>query len=334
MPRIITFNSKAKTRKLSPKEKLAGENVMRQCMAVKPGEKVLIVTDTKKQKIEASIFFETAKEFTDQVKMVIISPTGEHGQEPPQKVANLMLQNDVILAPTTYSLTHTQAREKACKNGAQVATMPGITKNTILRTLTMDYQEVADLSKKISGLLTMATKAELTSPSGTNMVFDLKGRDGISDTGLFTNSGDYGNLPAGEAFIAPVEGKSKGILVFEAVYGDKKLKYPVAFEVKKGLITKACYKKRAAKEIEKALNQVGPKARNIAELGIGTNKMASLKGGILELEKIYGTCHIALGNNAHFGGEVDVPYHIDGLIINPTLKLDGQTTLKNGKFML
>jgi leucyl aminopeptidase (aminopeptidase T) len=240
----------------------------------------------------------------------------------------------VVLAPTFYSLSHTRARHEACKKGARIASMPGVTKNTILRTLSIDYTQVAALSKKIAGLLTISQKAVLTSPAGTNIVFDLQGRDAIADTGLLTNSGDFGNLPAGEAFVAPLEGKTRGILVFEKVYGDKPLSQPLAFEVRKGLITKACYKRNTAKEIEAVLNKIGPKARNIAELGVGTNQMASLKGGMLELEKIYGTCHVALGNNAFFGGEVDVPYHVDGLIINPTLKLDGQTILKNGKFVI
>ena len=334
MPKIKVLDSKTKTRKLTPEEQIAGENVMKQCMAVKPDEKVLIVTDTLKEKIEASIFFESAKKFTNKVQMVIISPTGQHGAEAPKKVVNLMCDANVVLIPTTYSLSHTMGRKKASDKGARIASMPGITKDIILRTLTIDYSKVALLSKKVAGLLTMAQKAELTSPSGTKMVFSLKGRDAIPDTGLLTNSGDFGNLPAGEAFIAPKEGSSQGILVFEACYGDEKLKEPVAFEVKNGIVTKALCKTKQSKIIEQALNKIGPKARNIAELGIGTNKMAKPDKGILEVEKIYGTCHVALGNNVHFGGEVDVPYHVDGLIINPTLKLDNKTILKNGKFMI
>lgn len=332
MAKLKIIDSKTTIRKLTPKEQQAGENVMSQCLQVKKNEKVLIVTDTLKEKTEAPIFFETAKRFTNKVKMVIMKPTGQNGAEPPKKVADLILESDVVLAPTTYSITHTQARANACSKGARIASMPGITKDTILRTLTIDYQQVAQLSKKIAGLLTIASKAELTSPSGTNMVFSLKGRDAIADTGLFLNPGDFGNLPAGEAFIAPQEGKSQGILVFEACFGDTPLKKPVAFEVKKGKIIRALTTSKTAKEIEAVLNKIGPKARNIAELGVGTNKMAKPGKGILEVEKIYGTCHVALGNNAYFGGEVDVPYHVDGLIINPTLKLDNKTIIKNGKF--
>lgn len=332
MLKIIDFSTK--TRALIKQERLAGENVMQQCLQVKQGEKVLVISDTLTEKIQAPIFFESAKIYTNRVKMVIIKPSGRPGIEPAKEVTKLMMESDVILAPTTFSITHTKARFLACKNGSRIATLPGITLDTILRTLTIDYNEIAILSKKITGLLTMAEKAELTSPSGTRMAFSLAGRDALADTGLIVNAGDYGNLPAGEGLIAPVEGKSNGILVFDACYGEQKLTGPIAFSVKDGLVTKALCQNDQVRQIETILNKLGPKARNIAELGVGTNKMAKPIGGILEIEKIYGTCHVALGNNAYFGGEVDIPYHDDGLIVNPTLKLDGKIIIKNGKFII
>ncbi len=332
MIKVIDFITK--TRNLTSAEQQAGQNVMKQCLDVKYGEKVLVVTDTLMEKNEAPIFFESAKKFTDKVKMVVMKPTMEHGAEPLKEVEKLMCESDIVFAPTFYSLTHTNARSNACKKGARIASMPGITLDTILRTLSIDFNELAQLSKKVAGMLTSAQKALLTSPSGTNIIFSLKGRNGLTDTGLILNSGDYGNLPAGEAFIAPLEGKSQGILVFESCYGDDVLNEPFAVEIKNGLMTKVLSTHSAAKKIEASLNKIGPKARNIAELGIGTNKLAKPGKGLLEVEKIYGTCHVALGNNAYFGGEVDVPYHVDGLIIKPTLKLDGKTIIKNGKFMI
>lgn len=333
MIKIIDF--KTKVRSLTLQEKQAGENVMRNCMEVKPNEKVLIVTDTLKEQVEAPIFFESAKKFSKNVKLVSYKSIKQHGVEPAKKVADLMLDSNVILAPTTYSISHTKAVNNARKKGARIASMPGITKNTILRTLTVDFSQTDALSKKIAKLLTKANKAQLTSQSGTNMVFYLGSRKAMPDLFKINNpKGDFGNLPAGEALIAPLEGKSKGILVFELCYGEIKLKKPLAFEVKNGLVSKALCQSNQAEKIEKILNKIGPKARNIAELGIGTNKMASPKAGLLELEKIYGTAHIALGNNKYFGGEIDVPYHVDGLIINPTLILDSKTIIKNGKFLI
>lgn len=332
MIKIIDFKTKA--RSLTPQEQAAGENVMANCLEVKPGEKVLIVTDTLKEKVEAPIFFESAKKFSDKVTMIVMNPSSRNGIEPPLEVAKMILESNVVLIPTTYSISHTKA-VGAHNHGVRIASMPGISIDTILRTLTGDFLETDKLSEQIAVLLTYAKVAELTSPSGTNIVIPLGQRKAMADLYKINKpGGDFGNLPAGEALIAPLEGQSHGVIVFEDCYGEEDLKEPLALEVKQGIMTKVLGTHRIADKLIQILNEIGPKARNIAELGVGTNKMAKPKKGLLEVEKIHGTCHIALGNNKYFGGEVDVPYHVDGLIIYPTLKLDGKTIIKNGKFVI
>jgi leucyl aminopeptidase (aminopeptidase T) len=74
--------------------------------------------------------------------------------------------------------------------------------------------------------------------------------------------------------------------------------------------------------------------RNVAEFGIGTNYKAKLTGVILEDEKVMGTIHIALGDNISMGGIVSVPSHLDGLVKNPTVEVDGNIIMKNGKFIV
>ncbi|MBI4130512.1 aminopeptidase [Candidatus Roizmanbacteria bacterium] len=172
----------------------------------------------------------------------------------------------------------------------------------------------------------------MTSPNGTNLTLDLTGRTAIADTGLYHNPGDFGNLPAGETFIAPVEGKSYGTIVFDGCFADIELDAPITITVKNGVATDITGGE-AARLLNQRLARVGKKgAYSIAEFGIGTNKTARLGNNLLEVEKVYGTCHIALGNNATFGGEVDVPFHSDGVILQPTIEIDGKVILKNRNF--
>jgi leucyl aminopeptidase (aminopeptidase T) len=88
---------------------------------------------------------------------------------------------------------------------------------------------------------------------------------------------------------------------------------------------------KEAEELSKKLDDVGERSRNIAEFGIGTNDAAKITGSILEDEKVMGTVHLALGNNVSMGGTVDVPLHLDGLIMNPTVEMDGRIIMKNGE---
>jgi leucyl aminopeptidase (aminopeptidase T) len=332
MTKIKILDSKIKLRELSTRERMAGENVMRNCLTVKQGEKVLVVTDSGKIKLEAPIFFETAKSFSKDVTLIEIPPTGQSGKEPPKEVIKAMCKADVVLLVTSFSLTHTQARKKANEAGARIASLPGITLETILRTLTLNYSQIAQQTKAITALLTAASNAHLTSPNGTSILIPLEGRDAVADTGLITNPGDVGNLPAGEAYIAPLEGKANGIVIFDGAYGDMFLDEPVGITVKDGRVKKI-EGGHAAAQLLRLLEAIGPSSRNIAELGVGTNKAAKLGTGILETEKVYGTVHLALGSNITIGGEVDVPYHQDGVILKPTLELDGKIILEEGQFL-
>ncbi len=204
----------------------------------------------------------------------------------------------------------------------------------ITRTLVLDYGEIAALTKDVTAALTAGETARITSPAGTDVTLSLTGRDGIADTGLLTNSGDLGNLPAGEAFIAPKEGVGEGIAIFDGCFAGVCLDKPIKVTIEKGMAIKIEGGK-GARELEDALKAVGEKGHNIAELGVGTNKAAlpSKEGdNLLEVEKLYGTVHLAFGNNAHFGGEVDVPFHRDGVILDPTLEIDGRIILSEGVF--
>ncbi|MEM2679549.1 MAG: hypothetical protein QXU01_03945, partial [Candidatus Hadarchaeales archaeon] len=84
----------------------------------------------------------------------------------------------------------------------------------------------------------------------------------------------------------------------------------------------------------KIVSKVGKNARNLAEFGIGTNKMARFSGSVLEEEKIVGTCHIALGDNSTFGGNVRAGVHIDCVMLKPTVEIDGRVILQDGRLLV
>lgn len=153
--------------------------------------------------------------------------------------------------------------------------------------------------------------------SGTNVAFFVKNRKWVSDDGIYTKKGAFGNLPAGEVFIAPLEGKTSGTIIADASVGvigkvDKNIK----IKVKGGFIESVEGGKVAARFKKLLKNSL---FKSVAELGIGTNYKAKITGSVLEDEKAAGTCHIAFGNNRHFGGKVDVPFHVDVVVKKATI---------------
>jgi len=263
-------------------------------------------------------------------------PVGKvNGGGPSKDVAKKMLKYDVELLITTKSLTHTKARKNACKKGARIATLPDVTEAMLKRALNVDYKKMHERIAKISDVLDKGNIVKVLSSKGTDLTFSIKGRKAHGRTsGIFTKKGKYGNLPDGESFIAPVEGSANGIYVIDGSVGSiGKVEKPIKVYVKKGYVNKIIGG-RDAKKLLGLLNKESKKARNIAEFGIGANDKAIISGNMLEDEKVMGTCHIALGNNSGFGGKIEVPLHIDGLIKKPSVFVDDLMIMKEGKFVL
>ena len=308
------------------------EIVLNKCLGLKDKETLLVVTDSKLKDV-AEIFYYEAKKVIDNTKLIEIPIPKVHGAEPSEEVAKEMLNYDAELLITTKSLSHTNARINACKKGVRIITMPGITKEILERAIDIDYGKLMKVHEKLGNIIDKGKEVKITTKLGTNLKFSIKGRKAFGrDSGLFTKKGSFGNLPTGEIFVAPVERTANGIYVVDASFaGIGKLKSPIKIYVKNGHAVKIEGKKADA--LTKLLDSSGKEARNIAEFGIGTNEKAKITGNILEDEKVIGTCHIALGNNVGFGGKTSVQLHLDGIIKNPTIFVDGNKILDKGKLL-
>ena len=202
------------------------------------------------------------------------------------------------------------------------------------RTLRADYRKIEERTVKVAGLVTGRRTARVTTKLGTDITMSIEGRTCHEDTGIVTKAGAFSNLPAGEAYLAPVEGSANGRMVIDgSCAGVGVVSDPITIEVANGLATKITGG-RGAEELLGLVSKFGQDGRNIAELGIGTNDEARLSGIILEDEKVMGTVHIALGDNISMGGKVSVPSHLDLIIKMPTLLIDGKELIKDGKLLI
>jgi leucyl aminopeptidase (aminopeptidase T) len=320
---------------MRPELKAAAERALRSGVNLRKGETLLIVTD-RLLRLIGEAFWEAALDMGNETVFLEMLPRKTSGEEPPAPVVQAMASADVVVAPTSASLTHTKARREACKAGARVATMPGITEDTMVRCLAADLEKIAKRTLAVTKELDGRDRVRVTSPSGTDITFSIKGVKPIASTGLIHNRGEFGNLPSGESYMMPVEGSAQGIISVDgsmAGIGSLLGKTPILIEVEEGMAVRI-RGGREAEELTKKLDACGGLARNIAEFGIGTNHAARITGNILEDEKVMGTIHIALGNNLSMGGTVDVPLHLDGLVLRPTVEIDGTVLMREGKIEL
>ncbi|WP_461864442.1 aminopeptidase [Thermococcus sp.] len=311
----------------------ACEIALKQCMGVKEGESVLIIVDKPERKIGYHLWMK-AKELGAEAVYVEIIPRKIHGEEPPRPVAEAMKVANVVIAPTSKSITHTLAKKEACEKGVRVATLPGITEEMFIRTMSADYGEILKLTNRIADILDKGSMVHIKTSLGTDLRFSIEGRKARRSTGIYRNPGECGNLPGAEAYIAPVEGTADGVAVIDgSMAGIGILKNPIKLVIRDGFVEKIDGGDEARK-LEGILSKYGKEARNIAEFGVGTNPRARISGNILEDEKVFGTVHIALGSNYDFGGTIKAPVHLDGIIRKPTVLIDGEYLFKDGKVVV
>ncbi len=305
---------------------------LRDYMGLSDDETLLIITDEIKREIGQAMF-EAGKQLCQEAFYIEMAPRTTHGEEPPEQISGMMRNVDVVVCPTYKSLTHTHARIRASEAGVRVATMPDIAIETMLRCFSADYKKVIELTEKVGGILKQADEVRITTKLGTDITMPRKKRRIIESTGVLRTIGASGNLPSGEVFFAPIEGKSNGKVIIDgSIAGLGMLDEPITVNFKDGMASRISGGKQA-KELSAMLNEAGKQARNLAEFGIGTNYKAKICGHVLEDEKVFGTVHVAFGNNIAFGGKVDVPLHMDCVIKNPTVYADDEMIMKNGKLI-
>ena len=327
-------------------------------MGLKEGEKLLVVTDlltplqwsnlegaelmlASERSMLAKMVAEMASESYPQysVEFYLYPATGQHGAEPGEEVARKMAQADVVIAITTYSLSHTDAREHASQAGARVASMPMFEPQMFYPggPMAVDYQQVAKDTKAIAELLTKAQKAVVRSGEGTELSFSLAGRPGQVDDGIYTTKGAWGNLPGGEAFIVPMEGTAQGPVVVPKG-GSTDITEEMTLIFQGGWVREIRGGGKGGDRLRQ-LMQFDSDAeehrlrRNLAELGIGTNPNAKSPVNLLEAEKIKGTVHVAVGDNAHMGGQISCDLHEDFVLPQPDLILDDKLVIEAGRWV-
>ncbi|UED68079.1 aminopeptidase [Brevibacillus sp. HD3.3A] len=304
-------------------------NLLATCLGVKEKEELVIVTDEDKRPL-AEALYEAGKLLGAETVLLVMQEREKSGQEPPQAIAKAMEQADVAVCITKHSLTHTQARKVAAANETRVATMPGITRDMFTAgAISADYQEVKRLTEEVTDILTRGKQVRIEK-AGYALEFSIETRNGVPSTGMYLEKGQSGNLPSGEAYIAPIEGSANGqILVDGSIGGIGMIDEPLLLTIKDGRLISA-----EGPTGSRLLATLGDgDGRMLAEFGIGTNHKARIIGVVLEDEKAFGTIHVAFGSNATFGGTIQAGVHIDLIVNEPDVFIDGQQIQEKGRFL-
>lgn len=304
------------------------------CAAVKPHEDVCIVTDINKTSI-ADVLFLACRDVEAETVVLTMKPRQIHGNEPPRVIAAAMAAADVVFTPTTYSITHTDAMVEACEAGARALILRGITQEMMVKgAMTADYIRLRERTRRVADRLSEASAVHVLSKHGTDVKMSLEKKSAAVLAGFAIEPGTFAALPDGEAPICPVEGTAEGTVVFDhTMDGVGRLKQPIKLVVEGGKAVEI----RGGEEAERLREIIASSdeyATNIAEFAIGTNPRALLIGNMAEDKKKEGSVHIAIGDNHKLGGTVTSSIHLDGLMVAPTVMLDGETLVEDEKILI
>ena len=293
------------------------ENILYNFLYVKNGENLLFVSDGANKNI-----IDSFKEVLNKKDMAFkeVKITSNRGNSSPiPEIEKELLWANVVIAPTSKSITWSSETQEAAKNGARIVTMPAITNEIFLKINKADFKEIYDLCELILKQVKGKDKIKITSKNGTDISFSIKNRIWEGDEAE-EGKGFVKNLPTGEVYCAPLEISANGIIFIENWKNIIKKEDNAWIKIKDGKVIEW---NAGAEPFIKA--QSVENGLIIGEFGIGVNKEHKfLRGNILHDEKIYGSVHIAFGNNVSFGGNNKSNVHEDLIIMNPNVLIDGK----------
>jgi leucyl aminopeptidase (aminopeptidase T) len=312
------------------------------CMDLRRGENILIVCDSTTTEVGQALH-NAASLRSDRVLLIVMPKGRHHGDEPPSPVANLMRQQQVVIAPTRYSLTHTKAVRQAIKDGARVATMPGMTVEMFTEGgMSADFNIIKKNIGEMNAVLRRKRIVNVKSESGTNVTFEVGWREWkLDDNGICNRPRMLTNLPAGKVFTLPREGSMNGTVVIDGSWDSALVDEPVVLQIENGLVVDV-KGGTAAAQIRQTFGEAARRLKSkdqenvwtMAEFGFGMNPNARLIGSVLEDEKRLGTAYFSIGDNTTLGGTAAVGIQISGVLASPSIWLDETPLLENGKFVV
>jgi leucyl aminopeptidase (aminopeptidase T) len=310
------------------------DGVLDQCLGVRPGEQVVLLTDGGTDDGVVSRLLE-ALAARDGIPLVARMPAPHlPGAEPPGAVAAMMLAAGAVIELTSLFIGSSLARRNATERGVRYLAMPGVRVDTFRPggPLDVDFERLRADAERVGRAWGSAREFRLTSRGGTDLRGSVEGRPGRVLHGMAREPGAYMAPPDIESGTAPVEGTASGTVVIDGdllFMGEGPLADAVALHIEDGQMAGIEGPERA-RLTSMLARCADDRMANLAEVSVAFNPAGTICSVPMETESARGTAHIALGNSIAYGGEVNAVAHLDCVMRDATLELDGRAVMIEG----
>ncbi len=310
----------------------AVNKILFECLNLQLGESLLVITDENNGKL-GQLFLRKARAGKIESYLLKIPPVKLTEVDRSQIIRRFVVNTDAVIIATSPALVHSKIIAHACHNGRRVICLNSTDISILEKALNSDYSFVAHASQKIADIFSIGKIVEIKTRLGTDFTFRISRHKGNINHGCAKNAGEFGILPAGEAYVVPDKNSVNGIIIIDGSIPEIGLVHsPLKLYVKNGFVSQMSGN-GIINEVRRRIKPFGKNGRNIAEFGLGTNPAVKLTGSSVVDEKKLGTAHIALGNHLFEGGSTANKLHLDMIFLKPTVVIDGRPLMISGKIV-
>lgn len=323
---------------------------------VKAGDKVLVLTDTAHDPRVWQMVMSILQEIGADVTVALFERRPADYYDPPAAVCDAMMKSDVNVLLASTGMLHSPANFRAmearipaiCMDGGMTLEM--FQSGAVTDDMTQIMVRKHYVAKDIFGV--DAKECRVTSRYGTDFTYRVDERifvpplpgasfdpykivDMDKDENRKGGNLYYYLFPTGEMNVAPVEETAHGKLVFDlTMHHIGRLEDPIELSVEKGRVVRI-EGGASARVLRDYLIEYGDENAYMcpAEASVGVNAKALVRGIQREDKNIYGAMHFGLGTNIDVGGTVRSKIHMDGVILEPSLYVDGDLRMEHGRFL-
>jgi aminopeptidase len=320
------------------------------CLKVKKGEEVVIITDRETLGIGSALRAAAEKITGKPARFFLMEDFGARPIPFPRAIEEALSVADVSIYAAQGAkgelATFRQPMLRMIEANPKLrhGHMIGITLEIMKDGMCSDYQEIQRISKLVYEKVKNARAIRVVTGKGNDFTaeFSPELKWTVSDGDI--TPGHWKNLPDGEVFTSPKT--LNGQVVIDGCLGDFFAERyasledtPIRIEVKDDRARREslqCNNEELRRELEAYVFETDENSSRVGEFAIGTNTgLTHLIYNLLQDEKFPGI-HIAFGSPlpGHTGAKWDSKAHVDGVLKKPTIYVDGEAIMTKGKFRL
>ena len=315
------------------------------CLRVRPGERVVLITDEQALGIGAALDAQFRAAGAEIESFVLEDVSPRPLPQFPGAIAEAMRRARVSCFAASAQPGELKARiamtAVANEKRLRHAHMVNITPRIMLEGMRADFARVDALSRWVIARAVKTTVLTATTPAGTDLraTFD-PGIKWLKTSGIITEE-KWSNLPGGEVLTAPA--RVDGVYVVDGVLGDwlaprygDMSAHPLRVTIEDSRIAGVECARRDIVEDFLAYTSADPNGNRVGELALGTNlAVRDVIGQILQDEKIPGL-HVAFGHpySEHTGATWRASTHIDIVGRHFDVALDGVPIMRDSRYLV